>query len=159
MPMRKFAKPPSRGLIVSLGEILDFVRLVWAIDHGLQVTSKRMEARLGITALQRFVIRIVGRFPTIPVGRLAQLLHLDPSALTPILQRLHRLGLLERRKDPRDGRRILLGLTAKGRELDSPTDGTIEALVEQTLRGIPANKVAATQEVLERLAKALGTRG
>ena len=39
------------------------MRVVWALDHALQKTSKRMETTtLGITAPQRFVIRILRRF-------------------------------------------------------------------------------------------------
>ena len=30
---------------LDLGETLEFLRLIWAIDHGLQLASKRTEAR------------------------------------------------------------------------------------------------------------------
>src|SRR5690606_29786655 len=71
-----------------LGEVLDFMRLLWSIDHGLQTTSKRMEALLGITGLQRMVLRLVGRFPGISAGNLARILHVHPSTLTGVLKRL-----------------------------------------------------------------------
>ncbi len=32
-----------------LGKVLDFLRLLWAVDHGLNRTSKRMEVELGVT--------------------------------------------------------------------------------------------------------------
>ena len=73
-----------------LGEQLEFMRLLWAIDHGLQTRSKRMAAALGVTGPQRLVIRIVGRFPGVSAGQLARILHLDPSTLTGILRRLER---------------------------------------------------------------------
>ncbi|HUJ27995.1 MAG TPA: MarR family transcriptional regulator, partial [Myxococcales bacterium] len=31
-----------------LGAVLDFMRLLWAVDHSLQSASKRMEAVYGI---------------------------------------------------------------------------------------------------------------
>ena len=102
------------------------MRLIWAIDHGLQTTSKRMHRTLGATGPQRLVIRIVGKFPGASAGQLADILHIDPSTLTGVLQRLARRGLLARRRDPRDGRRVLLTLTAKGRALDVPAAGTVE---------------------------------
>ena len=74
------------------------MRLLWAVDHGLQRRSKRMAATLGVTGPQRLVIRIVGRFPGISAGRLASILHLHPSTLTGILRRLERGGC------SRDGR-------------------------------------------------------
>ena len=56
-----------------LGAVLDFMRLLWAVDHSLQSASKRMEAAFGITGPQRLVVRIVGRFPGIAAGRVAEL--------------------------------------------------------------------------------------
>ena len=49
-----------------LGETVEFLRLVWAVDHALQTTSKRMARSLGVTGPQRLVVRIVGRVPTSP---------------------------------------------------------------------------------------------
>ena len=63
------------------------MRLLWAVDHGLQTRSKRMAVGLGITGPQRLVLRIVGRFPGISAGQLSRILHLDPSTLTGILRR------------------------------------------------------------------------
>src|SRR5260370_41656340 len=71
-----------------LDPALDFLRLLWAIEHGLQRMSKRMEASLGVTGPQRLVLRIVGRFPGLSAGDLAHILPLPPSTITGILQRL-----------------------------------------------------------------------
>jgi len=54
-----------------LGPVLEFMKLLWAVDHGLQSISKHMESRFGITGPQRLVVRIVGRFPGISAGALA----------------------------------------------------------------------------------------
>lgn len=139
----------------SLGEVLDFLRIIWAVDHGLQRASKQMKRDLGVTGPQRLVLRIVGRFPGIPAGRLARLLHVDPSTLTGILARLERQQLISRRSDPRDRRRSLLGLTVKGRRFDVATEGTIEARVAQAFSGIPLEQLSAAREVLSVLAAAL----
>src|SRR6266540_480401 len=96
-----------------LGPVLEFMRALWALDHALQSASKRMESRLGITAPQRLVVRIVGRFPGISAGEVAEILHVHPSTLTGVLKRLEGRGFVARRADPRDARRALLGLTAR----------------------------------------------
>lgn len=140
---------------VTLGKVLDFMRLLWAVDHALQRTSKRMENTLGITAPQRLVIRIVGRFPLIPAGHLAKLLHVHPGTMTGILKRIERHGLIRRRSDPRDGRRALLGLTDKGRSLDVAAEGTVEVAIQRVLEATPKEKLAAAEEVLASLALAL----
>src|SRR5438309_9614455 len=107
-----------------LGAVLDFMRLLWAVDHGLQSASKRMEARFGVTGPQRLVVRIVGRFPGIAAGRVAEILHVHPSTLTGILKRREQRGVLERRSDPLDARRALFGLTAKGRKMATLRTGS-----------------------------------
>lgn len=140
----------------SLGHELDFLRIIWALDHALQHTSKRMEASLGVTGPQRMTLRIIGRFPGIPAGHLARLLYLHPSTLTGIVRRLERRGLLRKRRDPHDGRRVLLSLSKKGRSFDFHAEGTVEAAVHRAIaRTVPRN-VAAAREVLQSLAHHLG---
>jgi DNA-binding MarR family transcriptional regulator len=124
------------------------MRLIWAIDHSLQRTSKQMERTIGVTGPQRLVLRIVGRFPGISAGDLARVLHLHPSTLTGILARLEQQGSLRRMPDPRDRRRTLLGLTDRGRRFDVATEGTIESAVSRALAGIPARKLRAARDVL-----------
>ncbi|EYF00582.1 MarR family winged helix-turn-helix transcriptional regulator [Chondromyces apiculatus] len=139
-----------------LGDVLDFMRLLWAVDHGLQSMSKRMESKIGVTGPQRLVIRIVGRYPGISAGQLAEILELHPSTLTGVLRRLQERGIVERRTDPKDGRRALFDLTARGKELDAMRVGTVEAVVRSTLKTLPRRKVEAAQEVLTILASSLG---
>ncbi|NOK06521.1 MULTISPECIES: MarR family winged helix-turn-helix transcriptional regulator [unclassified Myxococcus] len=139
-----------------LGEVLEFMRLLWAVDHGLQSTSKRMESTLGLTGPQRLVIRLVGRFPDITAGMLAQILHVHPSTLTGVLKRLEKRGLLERKSDPLDGRKALFSLTDEGRSLDIPSEGTVESSVQRVLSRLSRSNIVATQEVLTALAQELG---
>jgi MarR family transcriptional regulator, organic hydroperoxide resistance regulator len=138
-----------------LGEGLEFIRLLWAIDHGLQSRSKRMAAMLGVTGPQRLVLRIVGRFPGILAGQLALILHLHPSTLTGVFRRLERRGLITRRRDPRDGRRAALGLTEAGRRLDGATADSIESELEAVLSTLPPRTIGAARDVLRALATRL----
>jgi DNA-binding MarR family transcriptional regulator len=138
-----------------LGEVLDFMRALWALDHALHKGSKRMASRLGVTGPQRLVIRIVGRFPDVPAGRLAKLLHLHPSTLTGVLARLEAQGLLRRRRDRRDRRRWLLALTAKGARMNVDSAGTIESAVRSALRRASPRELAAARALLATIARAL----
>jgi DNA-binding MarR family transcriptional regulator len=137
-----------------LGAVLDFMRMLWAVDHALQSASKRMESTFGVTGPQRLVVRIVGRFPGIAAGRVAAILHVHPSTLTGILKRLETRGILQRRPDPRDARRALFMLTGKGRKLDIVRTGTVEQAVRRVLTK-DSTKVAAAQEVLAALSDEL----
>ncbi|MBK9519179.1 MAG: MarR family transcriptional regulator [Anaeromyxobacter sp.] len=138
-----------------LGEVLEFMQTLWAVDHELQSSSKRLEANTGVTGPQRLVIRIVGRFPGIAAGKVSEILHLHPSTLTGVLKRLEAHGMLERRADPADARRARLVLTAKGRAVDATRGGSVEAAVRRALGKVSPRAVAAAREVLEQLATEL----
>jgi MarR family transcriptional regulator, organic hydroperoxide resistance regulator len=155
-PIEDGEEPADKPRGLPLGEVLDFMRLLWAVDHGLQSTSKRMEATLGLTGPQRLVLRLVGRFPGIAAGKLAQILHVHPSTLTGVLKRLEKRGLIERRSDPLDGRRALFALTDAGLAMDVPATGTVEAAVQRVLSRMSRARIIGTQDVLTALAEELG---
>jgi len=142
----------------TLGEVLEFMRLIWGVSHGLHATSKRMEADVGITGPQRLVLRIVGRRPGVGAGELARTLQLHPSTLTGILRRLEGRGLVEREPAPRDRRQARLHLTPDGRSVDRRHAGTVEAAVRRVLADSTPARVDATADFLRALESALTTR-
>lgn len=139
----------------NLSPLLDFMRLVWAVSHGLQRRSKHMERTLGVTGPQRLVIRIVGQMPGVSAGHLARILHIHPSTLTGILRRLEERGFIRRRAASDDARRVELSLTASGRRINSSLRGTVEAAVAEALGTLAADEVEQGKRVLKALADAL----
>ena len=138
-----------------LGVALDFMRLLWAVDHGLQRRSKRMEVELGVTGMQRIVIRLIGRYPEIAAGRLADLVHVHPSTLTGVLRRLVDRGFVHRERDPQDARRSKFVLLPPGEQIDAQQAGTVEAAVRRALARIPPESIDAARTVLAALAEEL----
>ena len=136
----------------TLGQTLDFLRVLWAINHGLATTSRYMKAKYGVTGRQRLIIQVVNEFPGISAGDLAKVLHLDPSTLTGVLQQMSQRGLLQLQPDMRDRRRLRIQLTAKGRRLSDMAVGAIEAAVSRTLSRVSPAKLKATRDVLALLA-------
>jgi DNA-binding MarR family transcriptional regulator len=145
------APPPSPPL----GEVLDFMRLLWDVDHELQSASKRMRTSMGVTGPQRLVVRVVARYPGVSAGDLARVLHLHPSTLTGVLRRLCSAHLLERRPDPADGRRALFHITNRADKVARTSAGTVEAAVRGALARVSPVKVAATEELLGVIAEEL----
>jgi DNA-binding MarR family transcriptional regulator len=145
------ADPTSTGV----SSALDFLRLLWAVDHGLQRRSKRMEAELGVTGMQRTCIRLIGRFPEVSAGRLAELLHVHPSTLTGVLRRLTERGFIARDRDAADARRSKFVLLPEGERIDSTQVGTIEAAVRRALGKIPPETLDAARTVLSAVAEEL----
>ena len=138
-----------------LDPVLQFMRLMWSVDHGLHKVSKRMAASIGLTGPQRLAIRIIGRAPGMAAGELAELMHLDPSTVTGILRRLEEGRMITRRADPADARRTRLTLTPRGRDIDRRSAGTVEAVVRRTLASIPPQQIEAASQVLTALAAQL----
>lgn len=75
-------------------------------------------AELGLTYPQYLAMLVLweAREP-LTVGALGERLHLDSGTLTPLLKRLQEAGLVERRRDDADERRVLITLTRRGRAL------------------------------------------
>lgn len=138
-----------------LGPALDFLRRLWQLDHALEKVSVCMEKRLNVTAQQRLLLRCIGKYPGVTAGHLAELLCLDPGTVSASLNRLESRGLLDRRRDPKDKRRVALGLTAKGHVMDGPASGTVESAVEQLLTQMPEDELTSMKRVLETLTKLL----
>ena len=150
-PPRQYRSQPQ------LGSTLGFMRLLWGVEHLLQAASKRMENTLGITGPQRLALRLIVKYPGLSAKRLAHTLQLHPSTVTGVLQRLDDRGMIDRRRDPRDGRGICLFATAAGRSLIRSPAGTVEASVRRALRKIDPQQLEAARSVLAVLADTLRT--
>jgi MarR family transcriptional regulator, organic hydroperoxide resistance regulator len=143
------AAPPT------LPDVLQFMQLLWAVVHGFDKTSKRMTGEIGVTGPQRLVLRVVGLFPGLSAGELAAILHVHPSTLTGVLQRLVAQRLLERSDHPGDRRRAVLRLSVRGARANAVGRGTVESAVGEALEGLSTRDRAATRRVLERIAQHL----
>jgi DNA-binding MarR family transcriptional regulator len=98
---------------------------------------------------------VVGLFPGLSAGDLATILHVHPSTLTGVLQRLVGQGLLVRADDPRDRRRAILRLTRPGSRANATRTGTVESAVAVVLDGVSKRDRDAARRVLGRLAQHL----
>lgn len=138
-----------------LGPVLDLLREWWALNHAFERTSRRMATRLGVTAPQRIALRVIGRYPGIGPGDLAEVLHLDAGTISVTVRRLEAAGVLKRRQTSRDRRRVSLGLTAKGRTLDADDEHTIEGALSRVLARVKPGDVAAIRAFLGAFAEEL----
>jgi MarR family transcriptional regulator, organic hydroperoxide resistance regulator len=135
---------------------LQFLQTVWRLEHALERASKRMEDALGISGPQRFALRVIGERPGILASELAAVLHLHPSTVTGIIQRLEARRLVRRATSARDGRVAHLHLTASGGRANRPSArGTIERAARATLARCPPAGRRATTAVLEQFTREL----
>jgi DNA-binding MarR family transcriptional regulator len=148
---------PGKAGDDDLGPVLEFLRVLWAVNHSLESMSKQMKRRFGVTGRDRIVIRLIGSRPGTSAGELAEVLHVDPSTLTGVLGRLVKRGLVSRTAHPEDARRAVLILTRGGREIDQMRTGTIEARVREALAQVSQADARAAAKVLSKLAALLSS--
>lgn len=139
----------------ALGPALEFMRTLWALEHGLNRRSKDMLRRFGVTGPQRLVVRVVASIGPVAPGRLAKVLHLHPASVTRLAHALERRGFLRRRPDPLDRRRLLLELGPAAPRVERIASGTIEAEVSAALERADPGDVAGARRVVEAIADGL----
>lgn len=134
---------------------LQLMREIWQLNRGLELASRQMNARHGITGPQRFALRIIAENPGIAARELTAALFLDRSSISSLLAALSAKRLVSRRTDKVDRRLVHLTLTAKGHALLGRQDGTIEELVTQLMAVLPAAELRKGTALLSKLAAAL----
>jgi DNA-binding MarR family transcriptional regulator len=139
----------------ALPDALQFMQMLWALSHALDRTSKQMADAIGVTGPQRLVLRVVGLQPGLSAGELAAILHVHPSTLTGVLQRLVLQKLVARTPDPADRRRAVLRLTRRGAQVNATARGTVEAAVTRAINGTTPQDRAACRRVIFRIVEQL----
>ena len=145
----------TRPFRAPLGSAIEFLSVLWALDHRLELLSRGMKRSFGVSGRERFVIKVVGSQPGISAGEVAAVLHVDPSTLTGTLRQLVSRGLIRRTQHPDDARRAVLQLTARGSAIDRLQSGTIEARVRSVLARTPRRKVNIAAQVLNAITERL----
>ena len=92
---------------------------------------------LGITYPQYLVLLVLWEKDGQPVNDIAHRLLLETNTVTPLLQRMERLGLIVRKKGERDKRQQIVSLTEKGRALEKQAYNTIPAGMGEELKSCP----------------------
>lgn len=85
-------------------------------------------SKLGLTYPQYLVMLALWEQAPRTVGALGEALYLDSGTLTPLLKRMEQAGLLTRKRDPEDERRVQVDLTSEGRALKAEAQRVPETL-------------------------------
>ena len=92
-----------------------------------------MFTELGITYPQYLVLMVLWEQDTQPVNDIAHRLLLETNTVTPLLQRMEKLGLVSRQ----DKRQQIVSLTEKGREMEEQAYQLIPAGMGKQLSACP----------------------
>jgi DNA-binding MarR family transcriptional regulator len=115
----------------------------------------RQQADLGLTPSQISALATVGREGPMTLGALAATEHVTPPSMTKVVERLEALGLIERRADAADRRRVLAATTPAGRALLAEARARKDAILAARIARLDDDRLrrlAAALDVLDDLA-------
>lgn len=95
-------------------------QLCFALYSASRVASNSYRAELnalGLTYTQYVTLLALWEQDGVTVSSLGERLHLDSGTLSPLIRRLEGMGLVERRRDHADERRVTVHVTEAGHDL------------------------------------------
>ncbi len=122
---------------------------LYAATNAITRAYRPLLRELGITYPQYLTLMALWQHRTGTVSELAQRLDLPAHAMTPLLQRLERAGLIARRRSPIDSRAVLVELTSAGVALETSA-ATVQRAVE-CATGLSPHALAALRGELHDL--------
>ena len=92
---------------------------------------------LGITYPQYLVLMVLWEKDCQPVNDIAHRLLLETNTVTPLLQRMEKLGIVVRKRGEEDKRQQIVSLTKKGKAMEEQAFSIIPAGMGKELRACP----------------------
>lgn len=108
---------------------------------------------LGLTYTQYITMLVLWEKPVIAFKELGNRLLLDSGTLTPLVKKLEAAGLLERERDMRDERNVIISLTEQGMKLKEQAYPIPMKIFAAT--GITLEELIALRESLNSLVRNL----
>ncbi len=146
---------PGADPMLALDNQLCFA--LYASSLAMTKLYRPMLAPLGLTYPQYLVMLVLWEHGRQSVNQIGQALQLDSGTLTPLLKRLAANGLIERRRDPADKRRVLVDLTPAGVSLRTQAREIPRALFCRM--GLTPDEIRHLQSALGTLRRHLGEPG
>jgi DNA-binding MarR family transcriptional regulator len=128
---------------------MDLRRIMRAMD----VYSRQLSGSHGLTGPQMLCLREIAEQGSLTTGSLALAIALSPATLTGILDRLEVRGLVSRERRPEDKRRVLVSLTALGRQMSQELPSPMQERFSDLLQELSSEEQAVIRKALNRVAK------
>jgi len=112
---------------------------------------------LGITYPQYLVLMVLWEQDKQPVNDIAHRLHLETNTVTPLLQRMEKLGIVVRQRGETDKRQQIVSLTERGKAMEEEAYGIIPEGMGEKLAPCPlktddyANLAQELDSIIESL--------
>lgn len=131
-----------------------FRRIIRAID----LHSRKLAADHNITAPQLVALNVIASSGPVYTSELAQRIHLSPSTVVGIVDRLEAKHLIRRQRSTADRRRVHVELTDAGRKLVGESPSPLQDRLAQALRTLPASEQQEIASALEKVVSLMEAR-
>ena len=124
--------------------------------------SKKLSSNHKVTGPQLICLLTIGQHQPVIASRIAKHVHLSPSTVVGVLDRLEEKDLVTRERDQKDRRKVYVSLTDKGRELTSQAPSPLQDKLAQALHGLSPLEQSTIALALEKIASLMDktpTRG
>jgi DNA-binding MarR family transcriptional regulator len=139
--------------------VVTAARDVWERFVGVSRASKsETERRLsvhGVHVGQQFVLECLWAEDGLTPSEIAQRIGVEAATLTRALRRMEAAGLVHRRPDEQDRRRIRTWLTERGKGLRAPVSETMAQLQRDAVALLTEQEAAMLAEFLNRMRRSL----
>ena len=102
----------------------------------------------GLTALQYTALTVLERHPDLSTAQLARNSFVSAQSMADMINALEGRGLIERHRDRADRRRLVVALTAGGRDLLDHYRSRVSALEAEMLDGLTPSQAASLRRAL-----------
>lgn len=127
-------------------------RLYFLLSAGFRRVQRWTESRAqGVSAAQAGLLFFLGRADGALIGEAAEAVDVAPSAMTGLVDRSARAGLVERRPDPDDGRAHRLFMTQQGQAARAQAKAGLDELNARLTEGFSDQEIAVVARWLAAL--------
>jgi DNA-binding MarR family transcriptional regulator len=102
----------------------------------------------GLTALQYTALTVLERHPDMSAAQLARNSFVTAQSMADMITALEGRGLIERHRDQADRRRLVVALTAAGRDLLDDHRDQVAALEKRMLAGLGSEEISGLRQSL-----------
>ena len=140
--------PPSDASPTADGSEPMVLYLIKQVELAVRSGLEDIFRPAGLTALQYTALTVLERHPDMSTAQLARNSFVTAQSMADMINALEGRGLIERHRDRADRRRLVVALTAAGRDLLSRYRGDVAALETRMLAGLSAAQVAGLRRSL-----------
>jgi DNA-binding MarR family transcriptional regulator len=142
--------PPSEVLNYDFGESVGY--LISRVKSTMvNLVNQRTVAELGVTSQQASVLFMVASGKCVLAAELAREYGIDASAVTRLVDRLEKRGLLKRVRSSEDRRAVRLALTPEGEAIAVRMPAIFTSVTESLMSGLSPEEIGFLKSMLRRV--------